>query len=175
MPMGARAGLGSDSPNPIHVAYDSKTHVTERSSSKALSFSPSLSPTSRQSALAIFVPHCDYMLTDHLHGYQHLCRYIDEAWVCWSVFLFSQIALRPGTASAFISSLSSSPAVTSWPPDRLAPPEHEPQIANSSRWLSSSGSSRTESCCVTSLSSSGTHHARSKVLLIFFFNDKPFR
>lgn len=57
-----------------------------------LSLSPSLS-------CSIFVPHCDYMLTDHLHGYQHLCRYIDEEWKRWSVFLQHQ-CLAAQTASS---------------------------------------------------------------------------
>lgn len=112
------------------------------------------------------------MLTDHLHGYQHLCRYIDEAWEWWPVFLFSQITLRPGTTSAFISLLSSSPAVTSWPPDQPTPSQYEPQITNSDRWLSSSGSSRMESCCVTSLSSLVYLHAMPKVFFFKTFKKK---
>lgn len=98
--------------------------------------------------VAISVSHCDYMLTNHLHDDQHLCRYIDEIRMCWAIFLYffsagnpafvshssdgdfgcvpfrgkfmlCVLAKSPDPRSAFTSFLSSSSAITSWPTDQL--------------------------------------------------------
>lgn len=40
----------------------------------SLPHSLSLLANTQSTDVAIFVSHCDYMLTNHLHDYQHLCR-----------------------------------------------------------------------------------------------------
>ena len=62
----------------------------------SLSLSLSLLTKTQGADVAIFVPHCDYMLTKHLHDYQHLCRCIDEILMCWTVSL-SFFSWKPWT------------------------------------------------------------------------------
>lgn len=103
-----RAGWGSDFPNLIHVVHYSipplknimLRELLNRASTLSLPISLSLSLLTKtpRADVVIFVPHCDYMLTNHLHDYQHLCRCIDEKLMCWTVSL-SFLSWNPGLVS----------------------------------------------------------------------------
>lgn len=144
------AGWESDSPNPVHVVHYPNHPIEIHDawwSTSSQDFHSVCLLTNMQSAdVAIFVSHCDYMLTNHLHDYQHLCRCIDGIWMCWTVsFSFQSETLHSCLAEMSLSVgilcfafqpnhsktqhriqdqlssllLSSSPAVTSRPSDQL--------------------------------------------------------
>lgn len=159
------AGRGSDSPTPIHVVHYSVRSLKSMMLRTSQGF---LSPlTNTQSTnVAIFVSDCDYMLTDHLHDYQHLCRYIDEigcvldgfslsfqletlysySQLTWGITLsvgilcFCVLANHSETKQQIHNHLSPSSAVTSWPQtnSRSLPLG----VGASNIWLSSLDSSR---------------------------------
>lgn len=80
-------GKGSDSPKHVHIINSSVPSSKNMSPQELLHRASSLLPTNTQGTdVAISVAHCDYMLTDHLHGYRYLCRSIDEIWMCWAFF-----------------------------------------------------------------------------------------
>lgn len=134
-----KVARGSNSPDPTNVV-PSFTHPSKN----AMQFLQSVSHT-QSSDTSIFVTLCDYMLTGHRHGYQNLLKIYwwglkcaSPSFCCirhitccdfgkvpflggFSTLLLSQIAVKCSTKSAFISLLSSSPAVASRPLDRLSP------------------------------------------------------
>ena len=57
----------------------------------------SLSPNQDTECRCCYFCSTLWLHVDHLHDYQYLCRYIDEIWMFWAVFLLENPAAKMGT------------------------------------------------------------------------------